>query len=888
MGGCTNKSNAKSPQEVEKLDNLQAKSNISPGDISDHPENGRKNARQKDSDLQLKLISNFDPEAVNAMQLSRQKTSQEIKALAKLLSSHFLFASLPDHSINQLISNFKLFSLKAQEIVFEQNSKGQNFYIIQSGKVEVIVNGQRKKIIEKMTQFGELALLHDSLRTATIKTVENALFWVLNRKSFQEAVHEISRKNHEENNQFIDQISVFQVLTKAQKEDLVNLLVIQEFEDGQKIFSEGEPGNMLYVIKKGCVVCSKNEQEIRKLWPGDYFGEQALIYNTERTATVTTVGPTILLSLGRKELMDSLGNKLQYIIYKNTQRIAIEKHNLLKYLFKTQVDNFIEKMRIMNFETGMTAIEKDPSIEPAIYIIVKGQLKCGNMSLNVYDCIGLEEEGELIVYKISNNWIANEESHIAVITKSEIEIALSCSIEKRISLNKILSILKKIQLLRLLPQSKLELLTNSLKIKEYSNGEIIFRQNDLGDSFYIVKQGQVEIQKDGVTVRVVSKNDYFGERSIIKKENRTATVISHGPSVCWWLSKNEFLMMIDENIQNQLTIRMHLQNDKIQLNELLIVKLLGKGMFGQVFLVYHSSTNFLYALKTVSKQKTELYEVHENLILERKVLLNIDHPMIIKLVKTFKDQQRVYFLMEYVQGIDLFDALREMNILTTEKAKFYVGCLLLILEHLHEREIIYRDLKPENIMVDFQGYLKLIDFGTAKMIKNRTYTMIGTPHYMAPEIIKGTGYSFPADYWSVGVLLYEFVCGFVPFGEEIEDPVKIYKKILENKIGYPSYVKSQSAKMLIEKLLDINPAKRGPVDKLKNNPWFIGLSWEALLAKQIKAHFIPKVENHSKNIQKVIKSSKKIIETIETMEDKIPENKKAPKKVYSANWDEEF
>ena len=176
MGGCTNKSNAKSPQEVEKLDNLQAKSNISPGDISDHPENGRKNARQKDSDLQLKLISNFDPEAVNAMQLSRQKTSQEIKALAKLLSSHFLFASLPDHSINQLISNFKLFSLKAQEIVFEQNSKGQNFYIIQSGKVEVIVNGQRKKIIEKMTQFGELALLHDSLRTATIKTVENALF----------------------------------------------------------------------------------------------------------------------------------------------------------------------------------------------------------------------------------------------------------------------------------------------------------------------------------------------------------------------------------------------------------------------------------------------------------------------------------------------------------------------------------------------------------------------------------------------------------------------------------------------------------------------------------------------------------------------------------------
>ena len=449
-------------------------------------------------------------------------------------------------------------------------------------------------------------------------------------------------------------------------------------------------------------------------------------------------------------------------------------------------------------------------------------------------------------------------------------------------------ILKKVQLLRALPVSKLEALANSLKIAQYMENEAIFNQGEEGDAFYILKEGEIEIFKDGVSMRLITKHGFFGERAIITKEQRTASAISKCPSLCWKLSKNDFLTMVDENIRCQLSVRMELQNDKVQLDQLLIVKQLGSGMFGNVFLVYSSTNNFLYALKTVSKPKVAQYDIAESLLLERKILLQIDHPLIIKLVKTFKDRERVYFLLEHVQGPDLFDALRDLNILNNESSRFYIGCLLLMLEHLHMREIVHRDLKPENIMVDMQGYPKLIDFGTAKMIKGRTYTTVGTPHYMAPEIIKGSGYGLAVDYWSIGIMLYEFVCGYVPFGEEEEDPTKVYKKILERKLAYPNYIGSQRSKPVIEKLLSTNPAKRGTVETLKDNPWFLGINWDGLLGKQLKAPYIPKVESLTQKIQKAVKANKNCCNGIAEVEDSAIMHQTSPKKSLANNWDDEF
>ena len=138
-------------------------------------------------------------------------------------------------------------------------------------------------------------------------------------------------------------------------------------------------------------------------------------------------------------------------------------------------------------------------------------------------------------------------------------------------------------------------------------------------------------------------------------------------------------------------------------------------------------------------------------------------------MKSFKDAKRIYFLLEYVHGLELNVILRHVGLLTNTDSQFYVGSMILILQYLHEREIIYRDMKPENIMIDVSGYVKLVDFGTAKVIQGRTYTLVGSPHYIAPEVIVGKGYTKMVDLWSVGICLFEFLCGRVPFGEEEEE-----------------------------------------------------------------------------------------------------------------------
>ena len=201
-------------------------------------------------------------------------------------------------------------------------------------------------------------------------------------------------------------------------------------------------------------------------------------------------------------------------------------------------------------------------------------------------------------------------------------------------------------------------------------------------------------------------------------------------------------------------------------------------MFGSVFLAKHKTKGTLYAIKGVSRDQADTHRIHENLINERNICLQIDHVMIMKMVKTLKDSARVYFLTEHIHGIDLFDALRNIGLATDTDAKFYTGCMLLALDHLYEKKIVHRDLKPENTMVDSEGYLKVIDFGTAKFISERTYTVIGTPHYMAPEILMGRGYSMAVDIWSLGIMLFEFLAGGVPFGEEQTDSYQVYEKVL--------------------------------------------------------------------------------------------------------------
>ena len=155
------------------------------------------------------------------------------------------------------------------------------------------------------------------------------------------------------------------------------------------------------------------------------------------------------------------------------------------------------------------------------------------------------------------------------------------------------------------------------------------------------------------------------------------------------------------------------------------------------------------------------------------------YPFIVKLVKTLKNNLFCFFLLEYVNGIGMNEYLKNRKkIKNIEETKFYIGSLLVVLDYLQKKLIAHRDIKPSNIMIDSKGYIKLIDFGTAKILTDYTNTVIGTPHYIAPEILQGKGYSLSVDFWSVGICMYEIFYGVYPFGNIAKEVIEVYKEIL--------------------------------------------------------------------------------------------------------------
>ncbi|MCQ2820202.1 MAG: cyclic nucleotide-binding serine/threonine-protein kinase [archaeon] len=340
--------------------------------------------------------------------------------------------------------------------------------------------------------------------------------------------------------------------------------------------------------------------------------------------------------------------------------------------------------------------------------------------------------------------------------------------------------LKTVSLFSNFTDANLDKILSKMKIIKIKDKEYLIKQGDPGTQFFIIKKGRVDILVNDNYIRTMDEKEFLGERALLFNEPRSASAKANGDIEAYSLDKGDFESVIGKKLREFLINRCYLQDEKIQLNDLGYCDSLGKGSYGSVSLVKSKKekNKSYYAIKDIPKAKV-LYEgIASNLSLERKILLQIDHPFIVKLVKTLKDENNIYFLMEYLQGKELYDVIRDIGLLNKYQSQYYIGSLLLAVNYLHQRKIIYRDIKPENAMIVNNGLLKIVDFGTAKIIKNRTDTIIGTPQYMAPEIFLGEGYSFQVDYWSIGVCLYEFVCGVVPFGEEEEDPVQIYVCIL--------------------------------------------------------------------------------------------------------------
>jgi serine/threonine protein kinase len=260
---------------------------------------------------------------------------------------------------------------------------------------------------------------------------------------------------------------------------------------------------------------------------------------------------------------------------------------------------------------------------------------------------------------------------------------------------------------------------------------------------------------------------------------------------------------------------------------------IGTGTFGKVKLCRHVATERVYCLKVLSKERIVRLKQQEHVKNEKWVLTVTQHPFIVRLHATFQDATYLYFLMEFVSGGELFTCIRRAARLSNRVAQFYTAEIVLALTYLHSCNIVHRDLKPENLLIDAQGHIKLTDFGFAKLVSDRTYTMCGTPEYIAPEVILSKGHSHGADWWSLGVLIFEMLTGQPPFTSDTNHTV--FEKILSTRPAYPAYM-TPSARAIIDALLVIDVGHRlgcGPErgEEVKRHEWFAGVDWVAVLAR---------------------------------------------------------
>lgn len=228
---------------------------------------------------------------------------------------------------------------------------------------------------------------------------------------------------------------------------------------------------------------------------------------------------------------------------------------------------------------------------------------------------------------------------------------------------------------------------------------------------------------------------------------------------------------------------------------------------------------------------------------ERDILIQaIDHPFLIKLVFAFQTTQKIYFILEYCPGGELFNLLKKRKRFSEEQAKFFIGQIVLALDHLHQHNIVYRDLKPENVLITQDGYIKITDFGLSKFsLNDNSLTICGTPEYLAPEILYKKGYGKDIDWWSLGCLVYEIVAGIPPFYSKNRED--LFHQIKFQNPKYPNFITEQ-CQNLIEHLLKKEPSQRlgfNGVQEVKDHPWFKNINWFYLENKKYEPFFLPKV-----------------------------------------------
>ena len=808
-------------------------------------------------------IINMDNLPFNYKEHSLSAEDEEI--ITKILKKQIIFQDISQEILSILECEMIRLELPEGKIIYDLDDDGHFFYIIAKGKVSVNIQNESDNILTQWRTFGEISLFTEKKREEIIMTKEYTELYIIDGESYRD----IQKRNNEmilkDRYNFLNNIFLFEYLDKISKYNVAQKMKKREFEQNTKIITQGEVGDTLYIIKEGMVSCRIGLKEIRRLSNNEYFGQNSILIDVNRSADIITLQNTICYELSKQDLKEALTNDyintILFCFFKN----AVEKNNNLKnIMIESHMNEIYNCFSIQQYAKNDHLYDpqnkvKIKTLNKKLVLVIEGSLfKDSTLLADKSKFIG-EELFNDINKSITENIYANPdaitlEADIFQIAKI-MKIDLFKDKEKPLNILRAINKLKKIYLFRNLSDETLESIAKGMKKQKFKPKDYIITEDTEGDLFYLILKGRVRITVKGNYVRDLDSGDYLGEKALLTEHLlRTASAMALDKVICYVLSKSEFQVILrDDTTKEYLMKKISLQDTEISLNSLHYIKFLGKGKFGSVSLV-HNKKN-IYAIKAISKLSVEREKIlAKYFVNERRIMLSLDHPFIVKMVKSMQNEHFCFLLIEFINGINLDQYLsnrdHKQNIYETQ---FYIGSILLMLEYLQKKYIAHRDIKPSNIMIDETGYLKMIDFGTAKVLNMADYTstIIGTPHYVAPEILQGKGYSLSCDFWSLGVCMYEIFYGKYPFGNYANEVIEIYKDVLKNNFSFPT----ESSKVLnvnifIKYLLNKKVNERiCNANSLKKKAFFNGFEFDKLNDLKLKPPYKPNVKSFNRYLK---------------------------------------
>jgi len=714
------------------------------------------------------------------------------------------------------------------------------------------------------------------------KQIINVLFREVSRKKTNQFVEGIS---------LLTKVSLFATMHPAEYPKLATAFVSRTYQPGDVVIRQGEPGDELFIIQSGTAQVliqgpgDERPSKVNILGPGDYFGEAALLNQTPRNATIEATDMLEVKALSRKDFQVlDLRNLLHFTKRKAVHQVDEEVRRmrsdqvaktpeqcalvrsamlanpnlapLLEHLSAKDLDDIVEHAFRMEVQRSVEVVKQGQLKADLFYIVEEGQLEVTKNGEQVFKYGPGGSFGELaMLFRAPRAATvkAVTRATLWVLHRQDLRMLMQARVKKKLQVYA--SLLARLESMRSVSSEDRVRLADALVEAAFTEGEYIIKQGEEGQTFFILYEGQVSVEVNGKEVTKYSGDptngsfESFGERALEMDEPRAASIkVLSKKAVVLALDREVYLTVQGTSIKPASWSNGNLV--EYRKDQLEPIGLLGTGGFGVVSLVKCHVTGHTFALKALSKghivaQKQELSVMNE------KGILRMTHsPFLVRLAATFNGDEHLYFLLEPAMGGELYTTYQRKSFHgSATHGRFYAACVLRAFEHLHARQIIYRDLKPENLLLDSKGYCKVTDFGLAKFAIGHAFTTCGTPDYFCPEMVLGSGHTSAVDWWTLGVLVFEFMTADTPFSAQ--DPLHVFRKVTRGieAAKFPAGPEHASWTALVKALCKHEPSERLPMRKgcagVEEHEWFreASFDWAALDARTMPAPYVPKVKS---------------------------------------------